>query len=74
MMHERELSIKTRLHQFKTLLGKIKELLTKNRKRPEEELVLLMGDLNMNALMVPLTLHGSVLVQIYLILVKLKGW
>lgn len=33
-----------------------------------------MGDLNMNALMVPLTLHGSVLVQKYFILGKLKSW
>jgi hypothetical protein len=33
-----------------------------------------MGDLNMNALMVPLTLHGSVLVKNYFILGKLKSW
>lgn len=61
MMAERELSIKTRLHQFRTLMTRVKSILARTRKNPKQEPVLLMGDLNMNALMVPLNLHGSVL-------------
>jgi len=48
-MHlERELSVKTRLYQFNLLLNRIKDHL-REQKRKEDELVILVGDLNVDS-------------------------